>query len=185
MNRTAIKPRQRKCAICKTSFMPFSSLEKWCSPNCGVEVAKQALAKERKTELKARREKLKSKADWTKEAQTQFNRFIRLRDHDLPCISCQRHHDGQYHAGHYKTTGAHPELRFEPLNCYKQCAPCNNHLSGNIIEMRKGIKERVGPIELAWIEGPHDAKNYTIEQLKDIKDFYRAQANLLQKRISE
>ena len=47
---------------------------------------------------RAKRESLKSKAQWAKEAQTEFNRFIRLRDADQPCISCGRHHQGQYHA---------------------------------------------------------------------------------------
>ena len=36
------------------------------------------------------------------------------RDFDKPCVSCGNYHQGQWHAGHYLTVGARPELRFEP-----------------------------------------------------------------------
>lgn len=100
--------------------------------------------REFKRETKRRKVAAKSKSDWAKEAQREFNRFIRLRDAKQPCISCQRHHQGQYHAGHYKTVGAHPELRFNEDNCFKQCAPCNNHLSGNITNYRPNLIELIG-----------------------------------------
>jgi hypothetical protein len=86
----------------------------------------------------------KSKSDWAKEAQREFNKFIRLRDAELPCVSCLRNHSGQYQAGHYKTVGAHPELRFNEDNCHKQCAPCNNHLSGNIAHYRPNLIDIIG-----------------------------------------
>ena len=117
---------------------------------CGLECAKaiapvlRAKLEKRKaaTERKAdqvKRDKLKSRAEWAREAQSAFNSFIRLRDADLPCVSCGRYHGGQYHAGHYLSVGAHPELRFNELNVNKQCAPCNTHLSGNAVRYRVGL----------------------------------------------
>ncbi|HED8921315.1 TPA: recombination protein NinG, partial [Pseudomonas aeruginosa] len=133
----------RKCQnpACGQEFTPrFSSTQKACSPACALAIkdkhakpARKAIADRERREIKVRKERLKSRADHLREAQAAFNEFIRLRDADQPCISCGRHHDGQYHAGHYRTVAASPELRFEPLNVNKQCAPCNNHKSGDIV----------------------------------------------------
>ena len=124
---------------------------------------------------------LKSRAMWAKEAQAVVNKFIRLRDADLPCISCGRHHQGQYQAGHYLSVGARPELRFEELNINKQCAPCNNHLSGNIVKYRQGLLEKVGPEVVEYLEGPHAPKFYRIDDFKEIKALYTQKVKELEK----
>ena len=93
----------------------------------------------RKKVFRATDLKLRKKA-----AQSAFNAYIRARDSKEPCISCQKHHTGQYHAGHFKTTGARSELRFNEDNCHKQCAPCNNHLSGNIEHYRPNLIKKIG-----------------------------------------
>lgn len=152
--------------------------------------AKKALAaikkktKEFKKETRERKESLKSRGDWIKEAQAQFNRYVRARDYELPCISCQRYHEGQYHAGHYRSVGGNPELRFEELNNNKQCAPCNNHLSGNLVDYRINLIKKIGLDKVEWLEGPHEPKKYTIEEIKDIKAKYRKLANELEKELS-
>lgn len=139
MTLSARKPRPKKCAVstCRAAFVPVKSFQTWCSPECGIVIARQKQEKERKSlqqrerrEIAVRKEKLKSRADHLREAQAAFNEFIRWRDWDRPCISCGRFHDGQYHAGHYRSVGSHPELRFDENNVHKQCAPCNNHKSG-------------------------------------------------------
>lgn len=176
-------PRPKKCkvATCRASFVPTKSFQTWCSPDCAVVIVRAKQAAERKSfeqrerrEIKVRKEKLKSRADHLKETQTVFNEWIRLRDAGLPCVSCGRHHEGQYHAGHYRTVAASPELRFEPLNVHKQCAPCNNHKSGDIVNYRINLVHRIGAEKVDWIEGPHEPQRYTIEQLKEIKAHYRA-----------
>lgn len=129
-------------------------------------------AKVDKALTKQLREKLKSKAQWAKEAQTEFNRFIRLRDADQPCISCGRHHTGQNHAGHYLSVGARPELRFTESNVHKQCAPCNTHLSGNAVLFRRGLLAKLGIELVEWLEGPHEPRRDTIDSLKAIKAHY-------------
>jgi hypothetical protein len=145
--RVALKEaKAKKCKnpACGVSFKPsFSTAQKVCSSTCGLaikdvnqEKARKSLAQVERKEIRARKEKLKSRADHMRETQVVFNEWIRLRDTALPCVSCGRHHQGQYHAGHYRTVGANPELRFEPLNVWKQCAPCNNHKSGDIVNYR-------------------------------------------------
>ena len=181
----------RKCKHCKTelpSLKQSDNLQKigFCSidhmAKHGLEKARLSQAKKAKKDHKEAKERLKSRGDYAKEAQTEFNRFIRCRDDAdaLPCVSCNRHHRGQYHAGHYRTVGAHPELRFNELNCHKQCSVCNNHKSGNIVDYRINLAGRIGIDKLEWLEGSHDAKKYTIDELKEIKAKYKKKANELQ-----
>ena len=108
-----------------------------------------------------------------REAQAAFNAWVRARDAGMPCISCQRHHTGQYHAGHYLSRGARPELAYEPDNCHKQCAPCNTHLSGNVALYRGNLIKLIGLDRVEWLEGPHPAKHYSIEDLREIKELYK------------
>ena len=131
-------------------------------------------AKVDKALTRAKRESLKSKAQWAKEAQTEFNKFIRLRDANEPCISCGRHHQGQYHAGHFLSVGARPELRFNSANVNKQCAPCNTHLSGNAVLYRIGLIKKVGIEVVEFLEGYHDLRKDTIDDLKNLKAVYAA-----------
>lgn len=116
----------------------------------------------------------------TRSAQRAFNADIRRRDIHDNCISCNRPHGGQYHAGHYRSVGAHPELRFEELNCHKQCSACNNHLSGNIADYRINLIKKIGIKKVEWLEGPHEPKKYTCAELKEIEFFYKKQLKMLQ-----
>lgn len=128
---------------------------------------KDKLHKERKDNLKANDKSLR-----TKEAQKAFNAYIRKRDEIEPCISCQRHHTGQYHAGHFKTTAARPDLRFNEDNCHKQCAPCNNHLSGNIGEYIVHLILKIGQQRFDALTPVKQVK-YTCEELKEIELKYK------------
>jgi len=184
------QPRPKKCAVktCRASFVPRVSFQSWCSPDCAVVIARHKQEKKRKSlasierrEIKTRKEKLKSRAAHAKDTQQAFNEWVRLRDAALPCVSCGRHHDGQYHAGHYRTVAASPELRFEPLNVHKQCAPCNNHKSGDILNYRIELTKRIGAEAVEWLEGPHEPKKYTIEQLKAMTAEYRAKTRELKR----
>ena len=177
----------KNCKVCKTEYDKKRMGQVVCSPTCALSLAsskrakavKVAIVKDRK-ETRAKLAKMKSKAAYAKEAQTAFNAFIRLRDADKPCISCGRHHTGQYHAGHYLSVGARPELRFEESNVYKQCAPCNNNLSGNIVLYRIALVKQFGLQLVDWLESHHEPKKYTIEQLVQIKRDYITRAREMQ-----
>lgn len=171
----------KKCRNCKTDIIkPFSSTQIACSTFCAIQLAKKAQMKKIKAadkierkKTREKRETLKSKAAHFREAQAVFNKWVRLRDDKEPCISCDRHHEGQYHAGHYLSRGACPELRFDELNCHKQCAPCNNHLSGNPVKYRINLIKKIGLEKVEWLEGPHEPKKYTNEQIKEIRALYK------------
>ena len=185
------KPKTCRNAACSIRFVPQRLGQAVCSPACALatkdvnqQKARKSLAQVERREIKVRKEKLKSRADHLKDTQTAFNAWVRERDAELPCISCGRHHAGQYHSGHYRTVGASPELRFEPLNAWKQCAPCNNHLSGNLINYRISLLQKIGEEKVIWLEGPHEAKKYTIEELKAMTADYRAKTRELKGRAA-
>ena len=185
------KPKTCRNATCSVKFVPQRLGQAVCSPACALatkdvnqQKARKSLAQVERRELKVRKERLKSRADHLKDTQQAFNAWVRERDAELPCISCGRHHAGQYHSGHYRTVGASPELRFEPLNAWKQCAPCNNYLSGNLINYRISLLQKVGEEKVIWLEGPHEAKKYTIEELKAMTADYRAKTRELKGRAA-
>jgi hypothetical protein len=184
LNRQEGVQRQKKCCQCKESFTAFNSLHIVCSVPCARARVKADKDKTERKEIRAAKERIKSKADHAREAQQAINEWIRLRDAAKPCISCGRHHQGQYHAGHYRTVGSNPELRFEPLNIHKQCAPCNNHKSGDIVNYRLSLIQRIGQASVDWLEGPHEPKRYTIEDLKSIKAEYRDKTRQIKKQIA-
>lgn len=182
------KPKTCKNPACRASFVPKVSFQSWCSPDCAVVIARNKQDRQRKSlasidrrEIKVRKERLKSRADHLKDTQQAFNAWVRARDADLPCVSCGRHHEGQYHAGHYRTVASNPAIRFEPLNVHKQCAPCNNHKSGDIVNYRIELVKRIGPEAVEWLEGPHEPKRYTVEQLKAMTALYRAMTRELKR----
>jgi hypothetical protein len=139
--------------------------------------------KQERKELREAKQRNKPRSQELKEAQVEFNKYIRLRDEHLPCISCGRFHSGQYHAGHYRSVGSAPELRFNELNIHKQCSACNNYLSGNIINYRRNLIAKIGMDKVDWLEGKHEPLHLTIPEIQAIKAKYKALCNeLLKKR---
>lgn len=171
--------KDKTCKICKKQYQPLRALQFVCSFECSYTHAKAVRVKTERKETREAKVRLKSKSEWLKEAQTVFNQYIRLRDKDLPCISCQRFHTGQYHSGHYRSVGAHPELRFDELNVHKQCSACNNYLSGNIVEYRINLINKIGIDAVNYLEGKHQLKHYTIEDIKTLKAIYREKVKTL------
>ena len=184
-NVEALKMGKRKCGYCgerkDKADMFISPLMAFCNRDHAAQYAfdnKNKVA-DKKHKEKKRKLKENDKPFRERQAQAAFNKFIRIRDAADPCISCGRHHSGQYHAGHYKSRGAHPELRFEELNCHKQCSPCNNHLSGNIVNYRPRLIDKIGLDNVEWLEGPHDIVKYTCEDLKQIELKYKTKVKEL------
>lgn len=193
------KPPRRKCTVCREWFHPDRAEQYVCSYECACVHGKAAndAAKADKQRKEKKRRLEEEKADrqrqaerrmavkplsyFIKQAQHAFNDFIRYRDRDLPCISCGRHHDGQYHAGHFRTTGASPELRFDEDNCHKQCSACNNHLSGNLTAYRPALIAKIGQARFDALMGPHALPKWTRDDYIRIRDEYRAKLRDLKK----
>lgn len=184
------KPKAAKCAVCKGEYMRLRPLMKVCGPSCAITHAKakneRKQAKEKAAERKVIREKLaamETKPQLTRKAQAAFNAFIRARDAGKPCISCGRplsNEPNSYDAGHYRSVGSAPHMRFVETNCWAQCRHCNNYLSGNVVEYRNGLIERVGLAEVERLESDQTVRKYTREALIEIAKHYRAEARRLE-----
>jgi hypothetical protein len=175
----------RKCRTCKIHISSFAKSETvyqkrgCCGEECALEFGKLAIQKKHekvcKAQTKARKDKIKTKTEWLTEAQAAFNAYIRARDHGQGCISCGTNKQGiQYHAGHYRTRKAAPQLRFDEAQVWLQCATCNNHLSGNLINYRRELLNRIGQAEVDRIECDNSEARFTIEDAKRIKAEYKA-----------
>ncbi|WP_073666005.1 recombination protein NinG [Pseudomonas aeruginosa] len=178
-----LKPKICQNTECGTKFIPQRLGQRVCSPACALATkdkhqapARKAIADRNSREIKARKEKLKSRAEHLKECQAIFNQYIRLRDADKPCVSCGRPAtwDGQWHASHYRSVGSTPALRFNPLNVHRACSICNSHLSGNIMGYRPELVRRIGEEAVLALEGPHEPLKLTIEDIKALKAKFRA-----------
>jgi hypothetical protein len=168
-----------KCKICKEPFVKIRPIQPTCkSYECMVafakNVAEKAIVKKKKAQTKVLKEKIKTLSDYAKETQTIFNRYIRLRDAGKGCISCLTDKPNiQYHAGHYRSVGAAPQLRFHELNVHLQCSSCNNHKSGNSIEYRINLIKRIGIDAVEWLECQNKPMKYTIAELIELKEHYK------------
>ncbi len=182
---TAIK--LKTCAVCKEEFSPFQTTQKVCSPSCALKYKSFKLNEKQKKQNRAAVRELKAndRSYQLRLAQAEFNKSIRLRDDKEPCISCQRHHDGQYHAGHYLSVGAFPELRFEEDNCHKQCSACNNHLSGNIAAYRINLIKKIGLDRVEKLETTRPPKKYSLDEIVEIKNHFKFKAKELQTKIDQ
>lgn len=206
--------KDKKCAVrsCGRSFLAQRMGQKVCSPVCALEIARakreQAETKKRQEERRKDREtrdRLKTRGEWVSEAQQAINRFRRIEEHALgrTCISCQRPRHviegtdgwkpgGAWDAGHFMSVGARPELRFEPRNIWLQCKSCNG---GSGKYAKKGrtvaasyeanLRAQEGDELVDWLKGPHEMPHHTIDDLKRIRDHYRAKANQLAKQLEK
>jgi hypothetical protein len=177
--------RKKKCKVCRKEFSPFTSTQVVCGPTCSLALVRQRSEKRARAKLRADKLRIKPKAKWMAEAQTAFNAFIRLRDNDLPCISCgvinpPTRHGGAWDCGHYLTRGAHPELRFNEDNAHKQCKRCNGGAGrfsgkGHTVQQayRVNLVGKIGLAAVTWLEGPQEPERYRIEDLREIKAKYQ------------
>lgn len=120
-------------------------------------------------------EKLKTLSQIEQEARKEFQKYIRLRDRNLPCISCNISIAKQWDAGHYLKAELFSGLIFNEDNCHKQCSTCNNYKSGNELEYRDGLIRRYGlqyVLDLEALKPFNRSKKYTRQELYDIKKIY-------------
>ena len=163
-----------RCKECKQKFISKRFLQKTCDNiACALAYSRKQTQIEWKKEKKVLKDKLKTKSDYQKDLQKEVNYFIRQRDKNKPCISCSKPLIGKFDAGHYRSQGGNPELRFNELNIFGQCVRCNQHLHGNLIDYRIGLIKRIGVDKVEWIESKHEPQHYTIEELKEMIIKYR------------
>lgn len=169
-----------RCKNCKDKFEPIRWNHKYCLKDecikAFVAEVKEKAWKETKTRMK---NDLKTTQDWLKEAQTIFNKYIRLRDMGLLCISCNTI-PKKKNAGHYFSSGGHSNVRFDEDNVHLQCEHCNTFLSGNLLNYQIGIEKRIGAEKLIELQGKaHLEKRWTVDELKEIIKKYKKKVRQL------
>jgi hypothetical protein len=170
-----------KCKNCREKFEPIRFNHKFClKDECIKAFVEEVKTNQWKTTKKRMKEDLKTLQDWLKEAQTIFNKYIRLRDMGLVCISCQQP-PKKKNAGHYFSSGGHSNVRFDEDNVHLQCEACNTFLSGNLLNYQIGIQKRIGAQKLLELqERAHLTKKWTIDELKEIIKTYKTKVRSLQ-----
>jgi len=150
-----------------------------------LEQIKKAQAKEHHKKLvKVRQGTKQDKA--LESAQTQFNRYIRLRDAGKPCISCKEplpNDISRFDAGHFRTRASCPELRFDERNVYGQCRPCNGGSRNASTRLKRtetiaqqyeaNLRHIKGNELVDWVKGPHQLNRYRRDDLLYLAKVYR------------
>ncbi|NNA14023.1 ninG protein [Pseudomonas lundensis] len=187
------KPKTCKNPDCRVSFVPQRLGQAVCNYTCGLaikdvnqEKALKSLALVERREIKVRKEKLKSRSDHMREAQQAFNAYIRARDQAAGhlCISSGKPLDwsgNAVDAGHYRSVGSAPHLRFDERNCHAQSKQDNRFLSGNAVDYRIGLIARIGQEAVDALESDQSVRKYTVDEIKAIKAEYRAKTKELKK----
>jgi len=163
-----------KCKNCKEKFEPIRFNQKYClESKCvrvWVESEKEKVWKKTKAKMKS---DLETVQELIKAAQIIFNKYIRLRDKGQNCISCQKK-PLKENAGHYYNANNHWNVRFNELNVHLQCEHCNTYLSGNLIEYRKGLINKIGEEQLTLLElEVKKTRKFTKDELKEIIKTYK------------
>ena len=184
--------KDKICKNCGVKFTPRQFLQKYCRQNdeCLKVEANLLIEKKRlenkkswNKEKKERKEKLMTHKDWLKKFEAVFNEFIRERDKDKPCVSCDAL-PGTYTltAGHYYPAGSNPSVRFNEDNVHGQCwFNCNKNKHGNQTEYIIRLKERIGDerLEKLHILAKQKTNKLSIPEIQEKIKIYKEKIKTL------
>ena len=176
------------CKHCKKKFIQKTFNLRYCceTEECLEACAKYVLEKRKSaiqrqtkkrenSDLKEQKDKLKTLSQYESEAKKEFQKYIRFRDKDLPCISCGTK-KALFDGGHFRKAEIYLGLIFDERNVHKQCRKCNRYLGGNEGEYRVGLVNRFGEDFVKQLENDSiRLRNYKYskQQLIDIKEHYK------------
>ena len=186
MIQTTIHPKA--CRQCGREFMPQRSMQAVCGQLCAmrkVRADKKAEKAADRAMTRKRREAIKTIADRIAEAQTAFNAYIRARDAGKPCICCGKPIEpqkpgGSMDAGHFRSRGSAPQLRFTEDNCFGQRKNCNRPGGATYAAFRAGVVARIGEERTAAVEAANFSHKWTHEELIEIRARFIAKRKQLE-----
>lgn len=152
------------CSSCLSDFLFNSDAGKVVFNKINLKV-KSDTAKAFKSDLRA---KLKTIGEYKADARKSFQKWIRLRDSDENCISCNSSTADTFDGGHFYKAEVYSGLIFNENNCHKQCRKCNRFMNGNELNFRKGLIARYGVEYVTNLDNICDinrVKKYTKEEL--------------------
>ena len=185
------------CAHCSKPFTRrYSTLQAVCSPKCAQakvnadkRAKKAAQIAERKVD-KAKLDAMKRLPVLIDEAQREVNRYVRLRDerrYGRVCISCgskpTNKPGGTLDAGHFRSRGSAPQLRFYLPQIALQCVRCNRDRGGERDGFKAGLSLRLGAERVAAIEIMSGPANVDRDYLLRMKRVMAKKANREKKRL--
>ena len=186
--------RRTRCPHCKGKLEPGLRIHPACIDGYAeAQAAKaeraeakkaRAAAKVERAETRRRKEAIKTIPELIKEAQREFNAYIRARDADKPCICCGQplgtgEVGGAYDCGHYRSTGSAAHLRFDERNAHAQRKVCNRWGAGRAVDYRIGLVARIGLEAVEALESNNTPHKWQREELIQIRDTYRAKFKAL------
>jgi hypothetical protein len=174
----------KKCKECGGGFLPQRPLQYLCSPICAINYTrkqtKKNIAKDWQKEKKERKTAMMTHSEWLKLLQVVFNTFIRERDKNENCISCNKSLIGdnpqkpkKFDAGHFRSVGSNPQLRFNEDNVYGQCVHCNRDKHGNLLEYRKNLIEKIGIEKVEYLENCNESNKLSIPEIQEKIKYYK------------
>lgn len=201
LRRTPMTLKPAKCKHCRKRLervgekLHQACVDPWLSANREKLRAKadqrvkrmaQEARKQERAQDRAAREACKSIRTLIAEAQTAFNAFIRARDAGQPCICCGKPFEpqrpgGSMDAGHYMSRGSSCQLRFDEANVHGQRKNCNRPGGTTRASFRAGMIARVGLAEVERLERDDGVHKWTHDELRAIRDQYKAKAKVLKR----
>lgn len=151
--------------------------------------AKKEVAEQRR-QTRADKAKIKTRRQWMKEAQREFNAYVRARAIRFghACISSGRPLNpdgigGGFDCGHFRPTGSAPHLRFNLNNAWGQSKHDNQFRSGAVAEYRIGLIARIGLEKVEALENDNEIRKFDTEYLMRITKIFRRKTRMMERRI--
>ena len=173
--------KNKTCKVCKVVFKPSNSLQSVCGPLCASTYAREQRLKSQAKENKIKLGLIKHKSVLLSELQVIFNKYIRLRDNNQPCISCSRLLVDKFDAGHCFAVGSYPNLRFNEDNVHGQCVFCNRHNHGNHAEYLINLPSRIGEEKFKnLLDNRKNSLHLSKEEVEELKVTYKLKIKSLE-----
>ena len=187
--------RRTRCPHCKGKLDPGQRIHPECIDGYAEAQAAKAeraeakkardAAKVERAETRRRKEAIKTIPKLIAEAQVAFNAYIRERDKDKGCFVCRRPFEDKpgrvQHAGHVRSRGAAGHLRFHEDNCMGECEGCNGPHGAKPHEIKAGAVARIGQERYDALEASNTPHKWTHEELRGIRDYYKAKLKEMRK----
>ncbi len=177
--------RRTRCPHCKAKLDPGQRIHQECiAPWADAQQAKKERAEAKaarmaarveRAETRRRKEAIKPRSKWLAECQAIVNRYVRLLalSRGEGCFTCgaspQQKFGGTYDAGHFRSVGSAPHLRFWIPQIKLQCIPCNRHKGGMALAFRRGLSRDHGEEWVTRLEAMQHIAKFDVEYLKRFK----------------
>lgn len=191
-----IAVKAKICQNCRMKFVPDLPGALVCSEPCALAYAVSIRGKAEKVKaVKGRkadavkRQGMKSRQTWLKECQAIVNKVVRLRDMlaGHGCITCgarpAQKVGGTMDAGHFRSVGSAPHLRFFTPQIRLQCVTCNRYQGGRALDFRKALVAQHGAAWVDALEGMQGLAKFDIAYLQRLKAVFAKLARRLEKRL--